>query len=180
MADFKIKFVFGNVDDCLRRQLQIFWHENRQVYQQEISRQALAINHSGRAIQTKRVLSRQPASIACDRSGNIVGIIFVLLRELDASLKLGSHAYFLRIYVCEGWRYPQLTNQLLLSFLKEFSSRADLRDHRASCLIAENINTRLHNSFIRKYFIKLGFQMLGVNDSASEIWSLKLKTSYIL
>ena len=180
MVDFRIKFVFRSIDDHLKSHLEIFWQENRQEYQQEMEMHRNKINHSQTKPQQKKALSRQPAAIAFDRSGKIVGIIFVLLRELDESLKLGSHAYFCRIYVCKNWRYCKLTNKLVQVFIKNFSTRSDLRDHRASYLIAENINIKLHNSFMRKYFIKLGFQMLGTNHISSEIWSLKLKTSYVL
>ncbi|KGG33246.1 hypothetical protein EV14_1717 [Prochlorococcus sp. MIT 0703] len=54
------------------------------------------------------------------------------------------------------------------------------RDHRCSYLISKNINPRLKNSFIRKYFIKLGFRMLGIDDDGFEVWCLPLKTTYVL
>ena len=54
------------------------------------------------------------------------------------------------------------------------------RYHRARCFMVENTNPRLSNSFVRGYFTKLGFRMLGSNDIDSEIWTLPLKTTYSL
>ena len=54
------------------------------------------------------------------------------------------------------------------------------RDHRARCLMAENTNPRLNNSFVRGCFARLGFHMLGSNDVDGEIWALPLKTTYSL
>ena len=123
---------------------------------------------------------RQPAAIACNQSGQIVGIVVVVLRQLDSELNLGTHAYFQRMYVCDGYRSARLAHRLYQDFLQGFIAAKDCRDHRARYLMTENRNPRLRNAFIRKYFAKLGFRMLGSNDIDSEIWSLQLITSYSL
>ena len=102
----------------------------------------------------------------------------MLLRELDESLKLGGHAYFQRMYVCSHCRSYPLTNRLFHSFIKGFVAASEFRDHRANFLLSENMNPRLRNPFVRKYFSRLGFRLLGRNSYSSEIWSLPLKTTY--
>jgi len=179
-AQFEVEFVFGHMDSYLKKDLQRFWQEHQQAYKQEIRAHILENNSSQSGAEIVKPLRRQPAAIARDCSGKIVGIVFVVLRELDASLKLGSHAYFQRMYICESYRCHRLTNHLFRSFVQGFVPAIDLRDHRASCLMAENMNPRLRNRFIRKYFAKLGYRMLGSNDIASEIWYLPLKTNYAL
>jgi len=176
----EVEFVFGHLDSHLKKDLQSFWKEHQQAYQQELKAHVLKNSSSQTGAMIVTPLRRQPGAIARDRSGKIVGVVFVVLRELDASLKLGGHAYFQRMYICESCRGYQPTNQLFQSFVQGFAAATDLRDHRASCLMSENMNPRLRNTFIRKYFAKLGFRMLGSNDIDSEIWYLPLKTNYTL
>ena len=91
----------------------------------------------------KKPLLRQPAAVSRDQSGVINGIMFVVLRELDDSLGLGSHAYFQRMYIVPESRHYGLTNRLFREFLEGFDREAERRDHRAKVLLAENINPGL-------------------------------------
>lgn len=102
----------------------------------------------------------------------------MLLRELDESLKLGGHAYFQRMYVCSYCRSDALKNRLFHSFIKAFVAASEFRDHRADFLLSESMNPRLRSPFVRKYFSRLAFRLLGTNIYSSEIWSLPLKTIY--
>ena len=126
----------------------------------------------------KKPISRQLAAISCDQSGAINGIVFVVLRELEDSLGLGTHAYFQRMYIVPESRQPRLANQLFRTFLQGFDRDAEKRDHRAKLLLAENINPGLQKAFMRRYFARLGFQMLGGNQLGGEIWARKLKTHF--
>ena len=126
----------------------------------------------------KKPISRQPAAISRDQSGEINGIVFVVLRELETALELGSHAYFQRMYIIPGYRQPRLANQLFRSFLQGFDREVEKRDHRAKVLLAENINPGLQKASMRRYFARLGFQMLGGNQLGGEIWVRKLKTHF--
>ncbi len=127
----------------------------------------------------KKSILRQPAAISRNQSGEITGIVFVVLRELEISLDLGSHAYFQRMYVIPESRQPRLANQLFRTFLEGFDREAEKRDHRAKVLLSENINSGLQKASMRRYFARLGFQMLGGNQLGGEIWVRKLKTHFL-
>ena len=126
----------------------------------------------------KKTISRQPAAISRDQSGLIDGVVFVVLQELDNSIGLGSHAYFQRMYIIPESRRFGLTNRLFRVFLQGFDRAAEKRDHRANVLLAENINPGLQKAPMRRYFARLGFQMLGGNQLGGEIWARKLKTHF--
>ena len=126
----------------------------------------------------KKTISRQPAAISRDQSGLIDGVVFVVLQELDNSIGLGSHAYFQRMYIIPKSRQPRLANQLFRAFLQGFDREAEKRDHRAKVLLSENINPGLQKASMRRYFARLGFQMLGGNQLGGEIWVRKLKTHF--
>ena len=126
----------------------------------------------------KRIISRQPAAISRDHSGAINGIVFVVLRELDDSLGLGSHAYFQRMYIIPTSRHPQLANQLYRAFLEGFDRAVEQRDYRAKVLLIENFNKSLQTALMRRYFARLGFQMLGGNQLGGEVWAKKLENRF--
>ena len=181
MADPRIEFVFGEVTDQLRSELQAFWKQHGQAYQEELRSFRDGSSHS-HALQPadppKKPLLRQPAAVSRDQSGVINGIMFVVLRELDDSLGLGSHAYFQRMYIVPESRHYGLTNRLFREFLQGFDREAERRDHRAKVLLAENINPGLQKAPMRRYFARLGFQMLGGNRLGREIWVRRLTTHF--
>ena len=179
MTDPRIEFVFGEVNNQLKRELRAFWSQHGKEYQEELkSFRATLSNNQKRMGLLKKPISRQPAAISRDQSGEINGIVFVVLRELEASRDLGSHAYFQRMYIIPGYRQPRLANQLFRAFLQGFDHVAEKRDHRAKVLLAENINPGLQKASMRRYFARLGFQMLGGNQLGGEIWARKLKTHF--
>ena len=179
MTETHIKFVFGEVNNQLKRELRAFWSQHGKEYQEELkSFRAALSNNQKRMGLLKKPISRQPAAISRDQSGEINGIVFVVLRELEASRDLGSHAYFQRMYIIPGYRQPRLANQLFRTFLQGFDREVEKRDHRAKVLLAENINPGLQKASMRRYFARLGFQMLGGNQLGGEIWARKLKTHF--
>ena len=186
MTDHRIEFVFGEVNDQLKRELRAFWSQHGNAYQEEMkSFRTETGNKQKSMVPPKKPISRQPAAISRDQSGEINGIVFVVLRELEASLGLGSHAYFQRMYITPTARhltinlsYQRLANQLFRAFLEGFDREVEKRDHRAKVLLAENINPGLQKASMRRYFARLGFQMLGGNQLGGEIWARKLKTHF--
>ena len=181
MTDPRIEFVFGEVNGQLKRELRAFWSHHGNAYQEELRSFRIASRHSHGLEQInllKKPISRQPAAISRDQSGAINGIVFVVLRELETSLELGSHAYFQRMYIIPGYRQPRLANQLFRAFIQGFDPEAEKRDHRAKVLLSENINPGLQKASMRRYFARLGFQMLGGNQLGGEIWARKLKTHF--
>ena len=179
MTDPRIEFVFGEVNNQLKRELRAFWSQHGKEYQEELkSFRATLSNNQKRIGLLKKPISRQPAAISRDQSGEINGIVFVVLRELEASRDLGSHAYFQRMYIIPESRNPRLANQLFRAFLQGFDRDTENRDHRAKVLLAENINPGLQKASMRRYFARLGFQMLGGNRLGGEIWARKLKTHF--
>ena len=181
MTEPRIEFVFGEVTDQLRSELKVFWKQHGQAYQEELRSFRVGSSHS-HALQPadppKKPLLRQPAAVSRDQSGVINGIMFVVLRELDDSLGLGSHAYFQRMYIVPESRHYGLTNRLFREFLQGFDREAERRDHRAKVLLAENINPGLQKAPMRRYFARLGFQMLGGNQLGGEIWVRRLTTHF--
>ena len=181
MSEQRIEFVFGEVTDQLRSELKVFWKQHGQAYQEELRSFRVGSSHS-HALQPadppKKPLLRQPAAVSRDQSGVINGIMFVVLRELDDSLGLGSHAYFQRMYIVPESRHYGLTNRLFREFLQGFDREAERRDHRAKVLLAENINPGLQKAPMRRYFGRLGFQMLGGNQLGGEIWVRRLLTHF--
>ena len=186
MTDPRIEFVFGEANNQLKRELRAFWSQHENAYQEEMkSFRAEIANNQKSMVPPKKPISRQPAAISRDQSGVINGIVFVVLRELETSLELGSHAYFQRMYITPTARYltinlsyQRLANQLFKAFLEGFDREAEKRDHRAKVLLAENINPGLQTASMRRYFARLGFQMLGGNQLGGEIWVRKLKTHF--
>ena len=184
MTNIRIEFVFGEVNDQLRRELRAFWGQHSNAYQEELRSFRVAsgqVHALERMDGSKKPISRQPAAIARDHSGNVNGIVFVVLRELDDSLELGTHAYFQRMYITPIARnafQQRLANQLFRTFLQGFDREVEKRDHRAKVLLAENINPGLQKASMRRYFARLGFQMLGGNQLGGEIWVRRLKTHF--
>ncbi len=179
MTDPQVEFVFGEVNDQLKRELNAFWKQHGKAYQEELkSFRAEFDNNQKRMGPLKKPISRQPAAISRDQSGAIDGIVFVVLREMETSLDLGSHAYFQRMYITPTSRHPRLANQLFKAFLNGFDRDIEKRDHRAKVLLAENINPGLQKASMRRYFARLGFQMMGGNQLGGEIWVRKLKTQF--
>ena len=181
LTDPRIEFVFGEVDNQLKRELRAFWSQHGNAYQEEMKSFRAETANNQRSMDMdllKKPISRQPAAISRDQSGEINGIVFVVLRELEASRDLGSHAYFQRMYIIPGYRQPRLANQLFRAFLQGFDRDTEKRDHRAKVLLSENINPGLQKASMRRYFARLGFQMLGGNQLGGEIWARKLKTHF--
>ena len=180
LTEPRIEFVFGQVNDQLKGELNTFWKKNDKSYQEELRLfRSTPGKKSTNLGPPKRTISRQPAAISRNQSGSIDGIMFVVLRELDDSLGLGSHAYFQRMYIIPESRHYGLTNRLFKVFLQGFDCAAEKRDHRAKVLLSENINPALQKASMRRYFARLGFQMLGENRLGGEIWARKLKTIFL-
>jgi hypothetical protein len=180
LADPQIEFVFGRVDDALKAELQAFWLKHRVAYQSEIKAFRVLSGSEFTPLSLRpRPLSHQPAAIARSNEGEIVGIVFVVLSELSPSLDLGSHAYFQRMYVLPSERRCKLTNRLFKMFLNGFDGDPRRRDHRAAVLISENINPGLQQAFMRRYFARLGFRMLGRNKLGGEVWIKELQTRFV-
>ena len=102
MTKTRIEFVFGEVNDQLRSELKVFWAQHGNAYQEELRsfRVASIPSHALEHMDVpKKPISRQPAAISRDQSGAINGIVFVVLREMETSIDLGSHAYFQRMYI---------------------------------------------------------------------------------
>ena len=187
MTDHRIEFVFGEVNDQLKRELRAFWIQHGNSYQEELRSFRIGSRKSHDLKQMdllKRPISRQPAAISRDQSGAISGIVFVVLRELEDSLGLGTHAYFQRMYLLPEARRKvrgiatPLANKLFEEFLIGFDREVEKRDHRAKVLLAENINPALQTAPMRRYFVRLGFQMLGGNQLGGEVWARKIKTRF--
>ena len=180
VIDREPECVLGCVDNQLRSELQAFWRQHQEPFQAELK--SFCALHAGSAAlfsQPKRPLSRHPAVIFRDETGSIIGIVFVALREIDSSLKLGTHAYFQRMYIVPGSRCFRLTNSLFRFFLREFDKAANWRDHRAKVLLAENVNPGLHKASMRRYFARLGFRMLVANQLGGEVWLMQLEVRFV-
>ena len=183
LTDLCIEFVFGELNDQLRSELKDFWKQYGNAYQEELmSFRSASSNGYGSSQMDllKKPILRQPAAISRDQSGAINGIVIVVLRELGDSLGLGSHAYFQRMYINPMSRNPQLANQLFRVFLQGFDRAVEQRDHRAKALLSENINPGLQKASMRRYFSRLGFQMLGGNRLGGEVWSKELETRFCI
>lgn len=82
------------------------------------------------------------------------------------------------MYIIPESRHPRLANQLFRTFLQGFDREVEKRDHRAKVLLSENINPGLQKASMRRYFARLGLQMLGGNELGDEIWERKLITYF--
>ena len=181
MCEFSVEYVFGSLDKALAAELIDFWNLNQASYQAELKsfRSHGDLSEIEPLLSKQKVLRRQPGAIARNQEGSIIGVVFVVFRELESHLNLGSHAYFQRMYVLPQARSYRLMNQLYKKFLEGFISSVELRDHRAGILISENINPGLHKGAMRRYFARLGFKMLGSNMLGGEVWLLKLRNQFI-
>jgi len=177
--------VFGQVNSQLRSELKAFWKQNNKSYQEELkSFRSTSDKKSTRMGSQQKTILRQAAAISRNQSGMIDGIVFVALTEIEDSLGLGTHAYFQRMYLLPEARRKvrgiatPLANKLFEEFLIGFDREVEKRDHRAKVLLAENINPALQTAPMRRYFVRLGFQMLGGNQLGGEVWARKLKTHF--
>lgn len=180
VIDREPECVLGCVDNQFKKELQEFWRQHQQPFQAELK--AFRALHAGSAAllsQPKRPLSRHPAVIARDDAGSIIGIVFVALREINSSLNLGTHAYFQRMYIVPGARCAKLANGMFRLFLREFDSAVKWRDHRAEVLLSENDNPGLQRAFMRRYFARIGFRMLGTNQLGGEVWFRMLQVRFV-
>ena len=181
LTEPRIEFVFGEVSYQLRRELRVYWKQHGNAYQEELISFRISSGKGSSLLQInplEKPISREPVVISRDVDGEINGIVFVALRALESSLGLGSHAYFQRMYINPLSRCPRLANQLFREFLQGFDREVEKRDHRAKLLLSENINPGLQRASMRRYFSRLGFQMLGGNQLGGEIWSKKLETRF--
>ena len=180
VIDRELECVLGCVDNQLKTELQEFWRQHQEPFQSELK--AFRALHGGSVAllgQLERPLSRHPAVIARDDAGSIIGLVFVALREINSSLNLGTHAYFQRMYIVPGARCTKLANGMFRLFLREFDSAVEWRDHRAEVLLAENVNPGLQRAFMRRYFARIGFRMLGTNQLGEEVWFRKLQVRFV-
>ena len=180
MADPQIEFVFRRVDDALKAELQAFWSKHGDAYRMEMNAfSAMGEANSMLLNQSQRPLRRQPGAIARSEGGEIIGIVFVLLCEVSDELAIGTHAYFQRIYIVPEARNLKLVNRLYNKFLNGFVRASEQRDHRAKVLMSVNNNPALQKAFIRRYFARLGFRLLGDNKLGNEVWTKKLKIVFV-
>ena len=176
-----IEFVFGKKDPELTHKINHFWGQFRKSYTQEMNEhmQSTSIsNQFNKSLKPGNVtsLKREPAAIAKDALGSILGIVFVTLTKVESTPSKNEYVYFQRMYTQDQKRHFRISNQLYTSFLTSFKEAINERDPRARYLMAENANPGLRRPSMRRYFFRLGFRMLGTNHLGYEIWRLPLKT----
>ena len=180
LSDLQIEFVFGQVDAALKAELQAFWSKYADAYRAEVKAfSAMNEANTMRLNPSHRPLSRQPGAIARSEAGDIVGLVLVTLREISGAPMLGTHAYFQRIYIVPEVRNLKLVNLLFKAFLNGFEKAAGSRDHRATALISVNNNHGLQTAFVRRYFARLDFRLLGGNKLGHEVWVKNLQTRFV-
>jgi hypothetical protein len=180
LVDPQIEFVFGRVDDALKAELQAFWAMHGDAYRAEMK--AFSAEGEGNNMLTNslhRPLRRQPGAIARSERGDITGIVFVFLREVSDETLLGTHVYFQRMYIVPEARSLKLVNRLFKAFLNGFERASESRDYRAKALMSVNNNPGLKIAYVRRYFVRLGFRLLGDNKLGNEVWTKELQTLFV-
>ena len=86
MCEFSVEFVFGSADKALAAELFDFWNLNQASYQAELKSFRSVRDSAGiePLFVKQKVLKRQPGAIARNQEGSIVGVVFIVLRELEA------------------------------------------------------------------------------------------------
>jgi hypothetical protein len=176
------EFVFAHRRAELRQELADFWTTHQSRYSEEM--RGFRINPdpadgASRQVGAQQPLRRQVAAINRDHQGTITGVVWVALRELEADWNLGTHAYFQRMYVVPSARCLRSSLQLYRVFLQGIQASAATRDHRATVLLAENVNPGLQVAALRRLFARNGFQLMGRNRLGSEVWCLPLATTFV-
>ena len=180
LADPQIEFVFGRVDDALKAELQAFWAMHGDAYRAEMKVfSAVSVNSDLPLKPSQRPLRRQPGAIARSEGGDIIGIVFVFLREVSDELMIGTHAYFQRMYIVPEARNLKLVNRLFKAFLNGFEQATEQRDYRAKALMSVNNNPGLKIAYVRRCFARLGFRLLGDNKLGNEVWTKTLQTVFV-
>jgi hypothetical protein len=179
--NISVEFVFGKKDLNLISQLNLFWKEVEKSYNQEMTDHKNSTSSSNQInanISPSKVTSlrREPAAIAKDQKGCIIGIVFVTLTKLENEPNNHEYVYFQRMFMLNKKRQFQISNQLYSAFVKHFKKAINERDPRAQYLMAENANPGLRRASLRRYFFRHGFRMLGINHLGYEIWRMKLET----
>jgi hypothetical protein len=180
LANPQIEFVFGQVDDVLKAELQAFWAMHGDAYRAEM-RVFSAVSEGVNMLlnPSQQPLRRQPGAIARSEGGDIIGIVFVFLREASDELMIGSHAYFQRMYIVPEERNLKLVNRLFKAFLNGFEQATEQRDYRAKDLMSVNNNPGFKAAYVRRYFARLGFRLLGDNKLGNEVWTKELQTLFV-
>ncbi len=76
LTDYRIEFVFGEISNQLKLELNHFWTQYGTKYQTELqSFREAASSHPGVTPPTRRALSLQPAAIARDENKKIIQIL---------------------------------------------------------------------------------------------------------
>ena len=176
-----VEFVFGKKHPSLKSELNLFWKQVGKSYNQEMTEHknlTAVSNQTNITINPNTVtsLKREPAAIARDEKGCIIGIVFVTLTKVEIDSDNSEYVYFQRMFTLSQKRQFRISNQLYSAFIIHFKKAINERDPRADYLMAENANPGLRRPSMRRYFFRHGFRMLGTNYLGYEIWRIKLET----
>ena len=179
-------FVFSDLNTRVSDDFKHFWADHGEYFHEEINSYGTCqtedfIDSPGlETPQNQKKPEILPAALARDYSGEIIGVVYVTLSEIDVSFLLGSHCYYQSMYIRKEFRNNnsfRIVHPLYQAFLKGFLSKNCQRDRRAKYLLSKNVNPALHRPASKRYLERIGFRTLGKHSAGFETLALPLEDS---
>lgn len=170
-----IKFVFRRTPPTIRGALLEFWEKHRDDWVQCTRPPQLRDRftvQNGPGSRTLVILSNV-ACVAFNEANDVAGIAWIKIARMPIDSEAPELIYFQRMYVAPEHRSVRLTRNMINAFHRNLVNSSE-RSPLVRYLIAENSNAKLKTSIGRRYFIRQGFQYVGVNSAMNEIWKMPL------
>lgn len=172
---YRILFVFRRTPPSVRTSLLEFWERHRDDWVECTRppqlRDQLTVQ-SGPGSRSLAILSNA-ACVAFGEDNEIAGVVWIKIARMPIDSEKPELAYFQRMYVAKEHRSVCLTRKMINAFHHNLVHSSE-RSPMVRYLLAENANAKLKTPIGRRYFIRQGFQYVGVNTYMNEIWKMRL------
>lgn len=175
MPDYRIEFVFRRVSPPLRLALVQFWEQHRADWtvctRPPQRRHQFTVDESHEA-RSLAILSNV-ACVAYTNTNQIAAVAWLKIAPMPVDSETPELIYFQRMYVSPEHRCVLLTHRMIKAFHCGLINSA-LRSPQVKYLLAENANAKLKTPIGRRFFVRLGFIFVGINNLGNEIWKMPL------
>ena len=113
------------------------------------------------------------ACIAWSKTNRIAAVAWLKAAQMPIDSEKAELIYFQRMYVAPEHRCVSLSLNMIKHFHHNLAN-CHGRSPLAKYLVAENANSKLKTPIGRRYFVRLGFIFVGLNELGNEIWKKPL------
>ena len=175
MNHHHIEFVFRRVSPSQRHQLTEFWKKHRSDWyactRPQIKRRQLNLEHQQSTRKPDTL--NNVACIAWSKTNTIAAVAWLKVAQMPINSEKAELIYFQRMYVAPEHRCVSLSLNMIKYFHHNLAN-CHGRSPLVRYLIAENANSKLKTPIGRRYFVRLGFIFVGLNQLGNEIWKKPL------